>query len=161
MRRFFAYLAERQGAPHPRVESAAVLDYLTHLPVQRRVSASTQNQAFCAILFLCREVPGVEVEGLSRTVRAKRGTRLPVVLSMPETAALLGAMRGTAWLMAALIYGGGLRVSECCQLRVKDSDFDQGLVFVRYGKGDKDRSTLLAELGRDELQAQLQRSKAL
>ena len=74
---------------------------------------------------------------------------------MPETAALLDAMRGTARLMATLIYGGGLRLSECCQLRVKDLDFDQGLVFVRSGKGDKDRSTLLAELGRDELQADL------
>jgi integron integrase len=76
---------------------------------------------------------------------------------MPETAALLGAMRGTTWLMAALIYGGGLRVSECCELRIKDVDFDQGLVFVRGGKGAKDRSTLLAELGRDELRAHLQR----
>ena len=104
---------------------------------------------------------GVEIENLSSTVRAKRGTRLPVVLSIPETAGLLGAMHGTTWLIAALIYGGGLRVSECCQLRVKDIDFDQGLVFVRSGKGDKDRSTLLAELGRGALQAQLQRSEVL
>ena len=78
---------------------------------------------------------------------SKRGARLPVVLSVPGTAGLLGAMQGETWLMAALIYGGGLRVSECCQLRVKDVDFDQGLVFVRSGKGDKDRSTLLAEVG--------------
>ena len=80
---------------------------------------------------------------------------------MPETAALLDAMRGTARLMATLIYGGGLRLSECCELRVKDLDFDQGLVFVRSGKGDKDRSTLLAESGRDQLQAHLDRSGAL
>ena len=77
VRRFFAYLAERQGVPHPRVASEAVRDFLTHLAVERRVSASTQNQAFCAILFLCREVLGVEIEDLSSTVRAKRGTRLP------------------------------------------------------------------------------------
>ena len=64
---------------------------------------------------------------LSATARAKRGTRLPVVLSIPETAALLGGLRGRTWLMAELIYGGGLRVSECCQPRVKDLDFDQGL----------------------------------
>ena len=113
-RRFLSYLAEQQGVPHPRVESASVRDYLTHLAVRRRVSASTQNQALCAILFLCREVLGVNVEGLSLTARAKPGQHLPVVLSLPETAALLGAMRGTAGLMAALIYGGGLRVSECC-----------------------------------------------
>ena len=160
-RRFLAYVAEQQGVPHPRVESGSVQDYLTHLAVRQRVSASTQNQALCAILFLCREVLGVNVEGLSLTARAKRGTHLPVVLSMPETAALLAAMRGTTWLMAALIYGGGLRVSGCCELRVKDIDFDQGLVFVRSGKGDKDRSTLLAEEGRKELRAQLRRSEAL
>ncbi len=161
VRRFFAYLAEQQGVPHPRVESASVRDYLTHLAVRQRVSASTQNQALCAILFLCREVLGVNVEGLSATARAKRGTHLPVVLSLSETAALLGAMRGTTWLMAALIYGGGLRVSECCELRIKDVDFDQGLVFVRSGKGDKDRSTLLADAGREELRAQLRRAETL
>ena len=85
--------------------------------MRQRVSGSTQNQALCAVLFLCREMLGVNVEGLSQTVRAKRGAHLPVVLSVPETAALLGAMQGTTWLMAALIYGRGLRVSECCQPR--------------------------------------------
>ncbi len=145
--------------PHPRVASEAVRDYATHLAVHQRVSASTQNQALSAVLFLCREVLGVEVEGLALATRAKRGTHLPVVLSMPETAALLGALRGTTWLMAALIYGGGLRVSECCELRIKDLDFDQGLIFVRGGKGAKDRSTLLAERGRDELRAHLGRAE--
>lgn len=111
-------------------------------------------------LFLCRDVIGLDVEGLSPGVRARRGVHLPVVLSVPETAALLGAMRGTALLMAALIYGGGLRVSECCQLRVKDIDFDQGLVFVRGGKGDTDRSTLLAETGRDRLREHLRVAEA-
>jgi integrase len=118
VRRFLDYVAQRQGAVHPRVASESVRDYLTHLAVRQGVSASTQNQAFCAMLFLCREVLGVDVEGLSRSVRAKRGEHLPVVLSMPETAALLGAMRGTPRLMAGLIYGGGLRVSECWQLRI-------------------------------------------
>jgi integrase len=160
VRRFFDYLTQRQGVPHPQVESDAVWDYATHLAVHRRVSASTQNQARSAILFLCREVLGVEVENLALATRAKRGIHLPVVLSMPETAALLGAMHGTTSMMAALIYGGGLRVSECCELRIKDLDFDQGLVFVRAGKGAKDRSTLLAELGRDELRSQLQRAEA-
>lgn len=93
-------------------------------------------------------------------MRAKRGAYLPTVLSIPETLALLDAMSGTPRLMAALIYGGGLRVSECCELRIKDIDFDQGLVIIRRGKGNKDRSTLLAELGRDELRAQLRKSEA-
>jgi integrase len=161
VRRFFAYLTDQQGAPHPRVEANGARDFLTHLAVRQRVSASTQNQALCSILFLCREVLGLDVEHVSLQTRAKRGVHLPVVLSVPETAALLGAMRGTVWLMAALIYGGGLRVSECCELRVKDIDFDQGLVFVRGGKGAKDRSTLLPEVGRDELRTHLRQSEAL
>jgi integrase len=161
VRRFLEYVAQQQGVPTPRVDSESVRDYLTHLAVRQRVSASTQNQAFCAILLLCRDVLAVNVERLSLVPRAKRGERLPVVLSMPETATLLGAMQGTPRLMAALIYGGGLRVSECCQLRVKDVDFDQGLVFVRSGKGDKDRSTLLAEVGRDKLRAQLRSCEAV
>lgn len=80
--------------------------------------------------------------------RAKRGERLPVELSVPETAALLDALHGTSRIMAGLIYGGGLRVSECCQFRVNDLDFTQGLIFVRDGKGAKDRTTLLPETGR-------------
>jgi integron integrase len=161
VRRFFDYLIDQQGGPQPVVHADAVRDYLTHLAVHRRVSASTQNQAMCAILFLCREVLGLTPEGLALTPRAKRGQRLPVVLSIPETAALLAAMRGVPKIMAGLIYGGGLRVSECCELRVKDIDFDQGLVLVRAGKGDKDRSTLLADTGRDELRTQLREAEAL
>jgi integron integrase len=121
------------------------------------VSASTQNQALCAILFLCRDVLGVHIEDIANAVKAKRGSRLPVVLSVPEVAALLGAMRGTTRLMASLIYGGGLRVMEACELRVKDIDFDHGLIIVRRGKGDKDRSTLLAETGRQELREHLRK----
>jgi integron integrase len=160
VRRFLDYAATQQGVPHPQVAAEIVRDYLAHLAVRQQVAASTQNQAFCAILFLCREVLGVNVENLSPGVRAKRGERLPVVMSMPETMALLGAMSGTPRLMAALIYGGGLRVSECCELRIKDLDFDQGLIVVRRGKGDKERSTLLAEVGRDELRAQLRNAEA-
>ena len=160
-RRFFEYLVGQQGSPQPQVHAEAVRNYLTHLAVYRRVSASTQNQAMCAILLLCRDVLGLNPEGLSLTPRARRGSRLPVVLSIPETAALLAALRGVPRVMAGLIYGGGLRVSECCELRVKDIDFDQSLVFVRGGKGDKDRSTLLAESGRDELRAHLRDNERL
>lgn len=154
-RRFLAYLSERQGTAEPAVDHAGVQDFLTHLALARGVSASSQNQALSALLLLCREVLGAEVGDLTRVVRARRGTRLPVVLSVPETTALLGQLRGRAWLMAGLIYGGGLRVMECCGLRVKDVDFDQGLVVVRQGKGDKDRTTLLADAVRDALAKQV------
>lgn len=160
-RRLFEYAAERQGLPHPTISADSVRDFLTHLAVHRHVSASSQNQAFSALLFLCREVLDVNAENIAPGVRAKRGDRLPVVLSMPETMALLDAMSGTPRLMASLIYGGGLRVSECCELRIKDIDFDQGLVFVRSGKGDKDRSTLLPEFDRENLRAQLRDAEAL
>ena len=160
-RRFLAHVGEQQGAQQPRVDTACVRGYLTHLAVQQRVSASTQNQAFCAILFLCRHVLGMRIDGVGDTTRARRGQRLPTVMSVAETAAVLAAMRGTPRLMAALIYGGGLRVSECCQLRIKDLDFDQGLVVVRGGKGDKDRTTLLAESIRDDLRAQVSACEGL
>jgi len=158
-RRLFTYLTEQQALPNPRVESAGVRDFLTHLAVRRRVSASTQNQALSALLFLCREVLGVAVQELSLTTKAKHGSHLPVVLSVPETAALLGTMRGMTRLMAELIYGGGLRVSECCELRIKDVDFDQSLIIVRGGKGAKDRSTLLPEMVRERVREQLREAE--
>lgn len=161
VRRFLEHTSERQAAPHPSVTEDTVRDFLTHLAVKRQVSASSQNQALCALLFLCREALGINLENMSPGVKAKRGERLPVVLSIPETVALLDAMSGIPRLMASLIYGGGLRVSECCELRIKDIDFDQGLVFVRRGKGDKDRSTLLAEFGRDALREQIRQAEML
>lgn len=154
-RRFLAYLTDRQGARYPTVTTADVQDFLTHLALARGVSASSQNQALAALVFFAREVLSLEVGDVSRAARARRGHRLPVVLSVPEVASLLSQLRGRAWLMAALIYGGGLRVTECCQLRVKDVEFDQGLIIVRQGKGDKDRATLLADLARDRLRAQI------
>ena len=93
------YLAQQNG-PRPQVTAAGVRDFLTHLAVHRHVSASTQNQAQCALLFLAREVLALEVDGLSQATRAKRGERLPVVLSVPDTAALLEALRGTSRLVA-------------------------------------------------------------
>ena len=159
-RRFFEYLSQTEG-PRPRVTASAARDFLTHLAMHRRVSASTQNQAQCALLFLGREALGLDIESLGQAPRAKRGERLPVVLSVTETAALLDGMQGTVRLMAALIYGGGLRVSECCQLRIKDLDFEQGLMFVRSGKGDKDRSTILPEACGEALRAQLAAARAV
>jgi len=113
------------------ITAQAVKNYITHLATQRRVAAATQNQAFKALLILCRDVLRMAADDLDTGVRAKRGKHPPVVLSCPEVAAMLQSMDDTPRLMAELIYGGGLRVMECCRLRIKDVDFDSHLVFVR------------------------------
>ena len=138
--RFRQYLGPRSP---DEVDGGDMKNFLSHLAVRQRVSASTQNQAFCALLFLLREVIQCPPEGLSSAVRAKRGRRLPVVFSCDEVKRLFGCMDGTTKLMAQLIYGAGLRLMECITLRVKDIDFDRDRIFVRSGKGNKDRSTLL------------------
>ena len=160
-RRFFEYAENGVTTPGSKIGPDTVRDFLTHLAVRRHVSASTQNQALSALLLLAREVLGFDVDLLASCARARPGHHLPVVLSVPETIALLRAMHGTSRLMAELIYGGGLRVSECCQLRVKDLDFDQGLIFVRSGKGDKDRSTLLANAASEGLREQVRAAETL
>ncbi len=140
IRRFLAF----HGMRHPQEMGAHdVTAFLTALAVRERVSASTQNQAFSAILFLYREVLGRELQGLDQVVRAKPPVRLPLVLSRREVAAVLAGLQGTPWLMASLLYGAGLRLLECARLRVKDVDFDRGELVVRDGKGMKDRMTLL------------------
>ena len=144
-----------------RIDPDAVKNYLAHLAMERRVSASTQNQALNAILFLCREVIGLDLGPLEQGIRAKRGPKLPVVMTVAETALVLEQLTGTTRLMVALIYGGGLRVSECLRLRVKDIDYDNSLLFVRAGKGDKDRSTILPESLKEDLRAHLVRVKKL
>lgn len=159
--RFYRYLGEVAAGAGVEVTAQSVRDFLAHLAVQRRVSASTQNQALSAVQFLCSEVLGLPLDGLREGVRAKRGTRLPVVLSVPETGALLDQLEGTHKLMAGILYGGGLRVSECVRLRVKDIDFDSGLLFVRAGKGDKDRSTLLPGTVVPDLRRHLERVREL
>jgi len=100
-----------------------VTRFLSRLAVTDRVAASTQNQAFSALLFLFREVLDRDIEGLEQVARAKRPDHIPQVLTRAEVAAILGRVRGTAWLMASLMYGCGLRLLECCRLRVKDMDF--------------------------------------
>ena len=120
-----------------------VTEFLSLLATEQNVSASTQNQALSALLFLYREVLGLELPWLDEVVRAKRPQRLPVVLSRDEVAAVIHEMVGVPRLMAALLYGSGLRLLECCRLRVKDLDFQRSQLLVREGKGDKDRSTLL------------------
>lgn len=142
VRRFVRF----HGVRHPRELGAEeVSAFLTHLAMERNVSASTQNQALSAILFLYRKVLQIELAWLDDLVRARRPSRLPFVLTRSEVASVLGHLDGTTWLMASLLYGAGLRVLECARLRVKDVDLDRREVVVRDGKGHKDRVTLLPE----------------
>ena len=110
---------------------------------KKNVSASTQNLAFNSILMFFRLVFNQDLGDLKNTVRARTGQKLPVVLSVDETKKLLESVKGTTGLMLKIISGGGLRVNECCNLRIKDIDFDQSLITIRDGKGGKDRTTLL------------------
>jgi len=134
-----------------------ITQFLTTLAVDRQVSASTQNQALAAVLFLYQQVLGCEPGWLDGIVRAKRGERLPVVLTCAEVQALLAALDGVAWIMAMLLYGAGLRLMECLRLRVKDIEFCRNEIVVREGKGNKDRVTMLPGVVKDPLQAHLQR----
>ena len=120
-----------------------VRSFLSWLAVERRVSASTQNQALSALLFLYREVLGEPIGWIENIAPAKRSTHLPVVLTPTEVRSLLDKLNGTSWLMASVMYGAGLRLMECCRLRVKDMDFECGEITVRDGKGQKDRVTML------------------
>ncbi len=133
----------------------AVARYLTHLAVGRRVSPSTQNQALSALLFLYRQILGRDFGWLDEVVRAKPRQRLPVVLSRDEVRRVLAQLTGPRWLMVKLLYGTGMRVSECLALRVKDVDLDQRRIVVRAGKGDKDRYTVLPRSLVDPLSTQL------
>jgi integron integrase len=132
------------GKRHPReLGQEEISGFLTALATRGHVSASTQNQALSALLFLYREVLGSEIGWLDGLVRAKRPVRLPVVLTRDEVRALLSHLNGAPWLMASLLYGAGLRLLECARLRVKDVDFARLEILVRDGKGQKDRITML------------------
>jgi integron integrase len=147
---------------HPREMGAAeVSRFLSDLAVRGRVAASTQNQAFNALLFLYREVLGVEFGPLQDVDRAKRPARLPVVLTKAEAERVLAGMTGTFRLMATLLYGTGMRLMECVRLRVKDIDFEANQIVVREGKGFKDRITILPQSVKTPLQAHLERVKLL
>ncbi len=140
--RFFAYALRSEKMPAD-LSADDFRAFLSHLAVKERVSASTQNQAFNAVLFLFRHVLGKDVQDMAATVRAKRGQKLPVVLSVEEIRRLFAQMKGTQRLIAELLYGSGMRLMELARLRVKDIDFEARTIFVRSGKGDKDRSTIL------------------
>ena len=161
--RFFRYLRETSDSKNACqvVNPQRIKDFLAWLALRQNVSASTQNQAFSALLFLCKEVLQLELGDMRQGVRAKRGHRLPVVLTQEEVQALFRHMDGRARLMAQIIYGGGLRVMECCRLRYKDVDFDNHLIFIRSGKGDKDRATLLPEIINAPLRKHMELVKVL
>lgn len=122
---------------------AEIARFLSSLATDSRVSASTQNQALNALLFLYREIVKKDISYVDGIVRAKRPHRLPVVLTRQEVRAILGCLDGSDRLMAMLLYGAGLRLMECLRLRVKDIDFATNHIVVRAGKGDKDRHTML------------------
>ena len=135
--------------------------FLTWLAVHRQVSASTQNQAFNAILFLYNKVLDIRLEHITEVVRAKRSRRIPVVFSRTEVAAILSALKQPYRLMAGLMYGSGLRVMETLRLRLKDIDFDRLVILVRQGKGNKDRVTILPEKLIPDIQRAMARVNAL
>ncbi|MBX3420472.1 MAG: integron integrase [Pirellulaceae bacterium] len=137
-----------------------IKEYLSSLAVDRNVSASTQNQAFSALLFLFRVVLKREL-GFLDAVRAKNSDRLPVVLSRGEVQRLMEQLGGRDLLMAQLLYGAGLRLMECLRLRVKDIEFDTGQILVREGKGRKDRVTVLPAHAVDALRLQVDVSREL
>jgi integron integrase len=152
IKRFILFNSKR----HPKDMGAAEVEaFLSHLVVEGNVSASTQNQALSALLFLYREVLAIELPWLVDVVRAKKPQRLPSVLNRAEVSLVLERMEGTYGLMARLLYGTGMRLMECCRLRVKDIDFGQREILIRDGKGAKDRVTMLPETLISDLQAHL------
>ena len=132
------------GKRHPKEMGAVEVEqFLSYLASSRNVSSSTQNQAKSAILFLYKEVLGVDLPWLDNVTQAKSPARLPVVLTREEVNALITRLDGTMWLIVSLLYGSGMRIMECLRLRVKDVDLARREILVREGKGYKDRVTMI------------------
>jgi integron integrase len=147
---------------HPQEMGAREISgFLSYLATEKKVAASTQNQALNALVFLYKQVLQIDIGDLGPTERAKKPERLPTVMSREETGRLLKAMTGIHQLMAKMLYGCGLRLMECVRLRVKDIDFDQNQLIVRDGKGMKDRTTILPEQLKPFLVGQLNRVRIL
>lgn len=158
VKRFILY----HGKRHPREMGAEEVEaFLTHLATAGQVSASTQNQAVSALLFLYREILGIQLPWLDNVIRAKKPQRLPTVLSKNEVSRVLERMDGNYGLMARLLYGTGMRLMECCRLRVKDIDFDRAEIMIRDGKGAKDRVTMLPDALIQPLREHLARRRRL
>ena len=154
---FFEYLAgiRKKDIQKSGLSSEDVRDYLSFLAIKKKVSSSSQNQAFNALLFLFRDVLMIGLEDISGAVRAKRGPKLPVVLTENEVREIFNSVTGKDKLILQLLYGTGMRISELTCLRIKDIDFEAGMIFIRSGKGDKDRSTVLPEYLKAELRTHI------
>jgi integron integrase len=160
--RWIVAYVRHHGLQHPSALGVgAVRAFLTHLAVERRVAASTQNQALAALRFLYGDVLGMPLPVLDGVAPARRPEVLPNVLARRDVQRVLDAMTGVTRLMAQLLYGSGLRLTECCQLRLKDVDLTRGELVVRRGKGGKDRVTMVPTTLRDALGAQMDASMAL
>jgi integron integrase len=153
IRRFIFFHNKRHPAEMAEPEIAR---FLSSLATESHVSASTQNQALNAVLFLYRQVLRKDIGYVNGVVRANRPKRLPTVLSRQEVRSIFEKLDGSQWLMALLLYGAGLRLMECLQLRVKDVDFSRNEIRVRSGKGDKDRVTMLPGAIKEPLLTHLQ-----
>jgi integron integrase len=135
--------------------------YLTHLAVKDKVSASTQNQALSALLFLYRYVLNREIGDLGEVIRARKPRHMPAVMTREEVKAVLSILQGDKWLMASLMYGCGLRLMECLRLRIQDVDFARNEITIREGKGAKDRITMLPQSIEAPLREHLQKVKTV
>jgi len=156
IRRFILF----HGRRHPeKMGAKEIRAFLEYLALERKVSSSTQNQALSGILFLYRDVLGLEFPDLGEVARAKPRKNLPVVFTRGEVREILAHLSGPAALMASLCYGGGLRLMECLRLRVKDVDFGYRQIMVRDGKGQKDRVTVLPVALVEPLRVQLAQAR--
>ncbi len=147
---------------HPKdMGKTEITQFLNYLAVGRKVTASTQNQALSAIVFLYREVLDQDFGWLENLEYAKRPEKLPVVFNKNEVKAVLSSLEGINWIIANVLYGSGLRITECTRLRILDIDFDYKQIIVRDGKGQKDRGTMLPEILIEALRKQMEKVELL
>lgn len=158
LRQFYRYL---NGASPYSLDDTHITNFLTHLAVDGNLAASTQDQAFNALLFFYRHVLDKEVGYLGEVVRSHKRKWLPVVLTRDELSRMFNNMYGVNRLMAQVIYGGGLRLRECVGLRIKDVDFERDTLVIKFAKGKKDRETLLGESIKEDLKRHLEKIRSL
>jgi integron integrase len=153
---FFHHVRHPQEMAEPEINA-----FLTHLAVKEHVSASTQNQALCAIIFLYKYVLERKIGDIGEVVRARQSRHVPVVMIREEVKAVLDNLSDDKWIIAYLMYGAGLRLMECLRLRVQDLDFSKNQITIRNGKGDKDRVTMFPESVKKPLVEHLNKVKKM